>query len=183
MMPIRDHLHKHAGLAAFVVSAAVFAGISLAQHSPPAHAEIPLVARYVARGSRVTPPDIRWISEGSLHAVKPDLLTGYARVPLFPGEIVSPAEIGRHGSATVLVAIAPQDAVDLNVAHVGGTVDVLVLGKTGHIVWQSGAVPVVSASTGSGMASSVNVSMSMAQAMAYVQHKPEGTVELVGMGS
>jgi hypothetical protein len=138
--------------------------------------------RFVAAGSRVRESDIEWVPEDQLHAVSVNHLMGFAKIPLFPGSIVAPADVGQFSQATVLVAVQPTDATDARVAIPGNYVDVLV--ATNHAIkWQSGPLPVVSRNLGDGTQASVDVAMRLHQALTYEQAENQGSVELVGLSS
>lgn len=185
MIPIKDFLRGHAGLVAFCASAMAFGGLSVLKPGEPARGTpimVPIVKNFVAAGSPVHSGDIRWVPESHLHPVKALNLKGYAKVPLFPGEILSPQNLGTLSKRSVLVAVAPTNGIDARVARVGSYVDVLV--ATAHgVSWQSGPLPVVSRSLGAGATASIDVSMEMRQAVVFEQWKSRGTVELVGMTS
>lgn len=168
---------------AFAASALAFATLTLVKpHGHETTVLVPVMRRFVAAGSRVTPSDIEWVPEARLHQVPTSHLLGFAKTPLFPGVIVAPSDIGAFPRTTVLVAVQPTDATDARVARVGSYVDVLV--STDHgLKWQSGPLPVVSRSLGDGSAASVDVAMRLNQALAYENTKNQGTIELVGLSS
>lgn len=177
-MALKERLEKHAGLAAFAAAAIVFAGLSLrAGRSTPIR--VPVVKQLLPVGGVVTSHDIAWIAVANVRPVQPSQLVGYARTTLYPGEVLSPQEVGHQVQPGVVVAVAPANAVDGNVATVGRDVDVLILGKSGGVLWQSGPLVVVSRSGGG----SVNLAMSFGKALSYESHKTLGTVTLVGIQS
>ncbi|PSR21270.1 MAG: hypothetical protein C7B45_11655 [Sulfobacillus acidophilus] len=179
----KERLQAHAGLVAFAMSALVFAILTLAKpHVSKTTVLVPVMKRFVAQGSRVRTSDIEWVSESQLHTVPMSHLTGFAKIPLFPGTIVAPADVGQFSAETVLVAVQPSNAVDARTAVPGGYVDVLVAANH-FIKWQSGPLPVVSRSLADGSQASVEVAMRLRQALAYEQAENQGSVELVGFSS
>ena len=177
-MVLKARLKEHAGLAAFAAAAIVFAGLSLGAERSTL-IRVPVVKQLLPVGGAVTSHDITWIREANVRPVQPPQLVGYARTTLYPGQVLSPEEVGHQVQPGVMVAVAPANAVDGNVAMVGHDVDVLILGKSGGVLWQSGPLVVVGRS-GSG---SVNLTMSFRKALSYESHKTLGTVTLVGIQS
>ncbi len=185
MNSFKQQLQNRAGIAAFAASAVVFGLLSIlkpGRQAQPSHILVPIVKKFVASGSHVSPGDIRWVRESRLRPIPAKDLSGYAKVPLFPGEILSPQNLGQWSQRTVLVAVAPTNAVDSGVARVGNYVDVMVTGAKG-VAWQSGPLPVVGRSLGGGLRPSVDVAMGMKQALTFEQIQSKGRVELVGMTS
>lgn len=184
MSSLKDRLRSRAGVAAFAASAAVFGALSVIKPNTATktHFLVPIISHFVAAGTKMSSNDIRWVAPGALRQVAENRLMGYAKVPLFPGDIVSPEEIGTLAKSTVIVAVAPSNGIDSRVAATGSFVDIWVSGNHG-IEWQSGPLPVVSASLSAGFSPSINVAMSLSQALAFEQVKARGAVELVGVSS
>lgn len=181
MSALRDQLQRRAGLAAFGVGALVFGALSVAKPgTAAAPAMVPVLKRFVAAGSPVSTRDIRWVSDTKMRPAPRQKLSGYARVPLFPGEILSPVQLGKQSRQAVLVAVAPTSGVDARVARVGGSVDVLVTGAKG-VLWQSGPLAVVGRSLGAGTVPSVTLAMTYAQAVGYERVEPGATIEMLGV--
>ncbi|MCL5116386.1 MAG: hypothetical protein M1272_04485 [Firmicutes bacterium] len=181
MKGLKDRLSEHAAVVAFGASALVFGVLSVMKARHPV-ALVPVVREFVPQGSRIEPKEIRWIASSAVMSAPAGQFKGYAKVPLFPGEILSPVEVGRFSSKTVIVAISPTYSIDANVAVPGSAVDVLVMGSRG-VVWESGPLPVVSTSVGSSAPASVNVTMPLAKALTYERLRTGGQVELMGMTS
>ncbi len=183
MKGLRERLQRRAGLVALAISAVVFGVLSLA-HSKTAAISIfvPVVKTFVAKGGPIRAQDIRWIPEQRLHRVSLRQLRGFANTDLFPGELISPQDVGHYAQDVVLVAVAPTSAVDEAVAKTGSEVDILL--KTGQQVkWQSGPVPVVSKSSGVGLPASIDVAMPIHEALGFEALRGRGTIELVGLTS
>ncbi|NMP22570.1 SAF domain-containing protein [Sulfobacillus harzensis] len=171
-------LQERAGLAAFVAAALVFMVLSVVPRRQPQALLVPVLRHDVAAGTRLSASDIRWVKSTRIHGVEPASLVGYAKTPLFAGEIVSPVDVGaRPPSGAVVVAVAPADSADVTVAAIGRQVDILAVLKNGQLAWQSGPVTVVGLSHGA----SVQVAMPLTQAIAYERQAFESTIELVGM--
>ncbi len=183
MNALRNRLQRRAGFIAFAAGAVVFGVMSLVKpHSNARPVLVPVVERFVAAGSRVPSKAIRWVNENRLREVTAKKLRGYAKVALFPGEVMSPELLGSYTPGTVLVAVVPSNPVDVRVASLGENVEVLVSNRQG-VKWQSGPLEVVSRTTGGGTVASVNLAMSMRSAMAFEAAASHGTVELVGLPS
>lgn len=185
MKGLKEQLKRRASLAAFAAAAIVFGLLSLAGAS---HAQggnivrIPLMKRFVPAGARVSPSDIRWVAEPRLRPFHWRLNQRYARVPLFAGQVLSPAELDGIRGNWVLVAVSPTNGVGAGVASPGGSVDVVITHNQ-RVVWQSGTVAVVGLNLNAGAAPSVSVALSMSQAMAFEREKSSGSITLVGIGS
>jgi len=182
MSSLKERMKEHAGVAAFAVSAAVFGFLSLTHAKAQGAVMVPIMSHFIAPGSRVKESDIHWVSSTTVHSVNVSRLLGYARVPLYVGEVLSPQEIGGLPNKTVVVAVTPTNGSDVNVAATGDMVDILVLGPKG-VRWQSGALLVEGTTDYTGSGASINVTMSLAEAMVFERVKALGTVELVGMTS
>lgn len=185
-MSITERIKARPGAVAFVASAVVFGALSMVHASKAAssapRAMVPLMTHFVAAGQAIARQDWRWVPESTLTAVKGQQVTGVARVPLEPGQVLSPAVLGGVRESLVTVSVAPTAAADARVARIGSSVDVLV-GSPGSVAWQSGPVPVVAVSAQVGAEPSVSVLMSFTQAMQYEGLSRRGTVEILGMDS
>lgn len=183
-MTWRAKLKDRAGIVAFLMSALVFAGMSVWKTpvKPTTPVLVPMLRQNVLPGSRIKSTDIEWIAVAKIHSVDPKTLEGYAKTSLFRGEVLSPQEIGSTSPSTVVVAIAPSTGSETNVAHTGDFVDVLILSQD-NVLWQSGPLPVESVSALSGSGATVEVMMSMKVALQYERAKNLGTIEIVGMQS
>ena len=180
---LRDRLQRRAGLTALLVGALVFGLLSLAHSKTTAVSVlVPVVKTFVASGSRIESRDIRWISEEKLHRVLPSQLRGFAKTPLFPGEVISPQDVGSFSQNEVLVAIAPTNSEDAAVAIPGSSVDIF-LDSGQRVDWQSGPLPVVSRSSGAGIPASIDVAMPLHEALGFEALRHSDTVELVGLTS
>ena len=178
MKRIREALKRRAGVAAFLCAAVVFGVLSIIQPQPKSHQiRVPLVKRFVAQGGRLQTSDIHWEDEANLKPVAPRRLQGYAKVPLFPGEVLSPADLGHEPESMLLVAVEPSQPAEAQVAQVGSYVQIMVAGAHG-IVWQTKPVAVVSRS-----GSTVSVAMPTAEAHQFELMKSKGAVDLVGLSS
>ncbi len=183
-MSITERLKARAGVVAFLVSAVTFGALSMA-HSRPGVAStapvmVPLMTHFVAAGQAISRRDWRWVRESQLKAVKEEQLVGVARVPLEPGQVLSPTVLGGVRRPRVMVVVAPTDGADVRIARIGSSIDVLVR-SAGSTTWQSGPIPVVAVSAQVGTNPSVNVLMSLNQAMQYEALSRRGTVEILGM--
>lgn len=184
MDSLREHLKKRAGIAALATATLVFGAMSLARPKTlvtPA-VRVPIVQRFVPRGGRITSGDIVWVSETRMRSFTMTLHQAYARVPLLKGEVLTPAALGNVRRTWTIVAIAPNDSSQIQVARLGGLVDVLVT-HGGQVLWQSGAVVVVGRTLAAGLSPSISVAMSLSQALAFEREQSQGTIALVGMGS
>lgn len=183
MNELKNRLQRRAGFIAFAAAAAVFGVMSLVKpHSNARPILVPVVQRFVASGTQVPSKAIQWINENRLKAITPKKLRGYAKVALFPGQIMSPQLLESYSPGIVLVAVVPSNPVDVRVASVGENVEVLVSNRQG-VKWQSGPLEVVSRTTGGGAVASVNLAMSMKVARAFEAVASHGSVELVGLPS
>jgi len=160
-------VRKQPAAAAFGAGAVVFGLLSLPRVKAPSTApDVPLVTRFVAKGSALRRSDIRWVAQTQLRPVSARRLTGYAKADLFPGEIVSPQELGSRGSQSVLVAVSPTSAQSASVAAAGTDVDVFVFGPSG-LEWHSGPVPVLNKVATGGSSAVVEVAMTLPQALRF----------------
>ena len=185
MAALKERAKKRAGLVAFAVATVVFGTLSLVgphRAAAPALVRVPIVARFVPRGQRITGGDIGWVLETRLRPFKFNPTAEYARVPLLKGEVLSPADLGNVHSSWVLVEVAPASGIETGVARLGGLVDVLVTAG-GQVVWQSGPVAVVGRNFASGASPSISVALSLAKALDFEREQSRGTVSLVGIGS
>lgn len=185
-MSITERIKSRPGAVAFLASAMVFGVLSLVRAPKaglsPSRAMVPVMTRLVAAGQTVSRQDWRWVPESALRAVKVKQVTGVARVPLEPGQVLSPAVLGGVAATRVTVAVTPASAADARIARVGSSVDVLVR-YPGSVAWQSGPVPVVAVSAQVGADPSISVLMSFRQAMQYEGISRHGIVEILGMDS
>lgn len=173
-------IKNHVGMVAFLLSAATFAALEVgSRHSPPTPTRVPVVATLVPAGARIASQDIRWVNETSLQTVRADALTGYARVTLFPGAVLSPVDIAHESEGVAVVAVTPTNASDVAVVPVSDYVNVLVYTTRG-LAWRSGPVLVVARDGGS---ASIDVAMTMSQALRFEAMKSRGTVAIIGMSS
>lgn len=179
---LKERVKPRAGILAFALSAVLFAIMSfLKPNQSPAAMPVlvPVVSRFVDAGTRVEPGDIHWTPESQMKPISAAKLRGYATFPLFPGEILSPSDVGNLPSHSAVVSVTPGSAADRNVLG-SRYVDVLVMGD-GHLIWQSGTVPVMSSNSTPGLGASLAVAMSYSQAMAFEQNKQMGRVDVIGV--
>ena len=181
MKRIKALIAKHIGFLSFFVSALVFLGVTWLKPHQPATL-VPIINRFVAPGSRLQLHDVHWVPASAVKPAPFAQLHGYAKAPLYPGEIVSPAMLGNMSAKTVIVAVTPTNASDTTVALPGALVEVLVLTPKA-LLWHSDALPVVRGNSGNGGGASVDVTMPIAEAVHYEHLKAKGSVELVGLTS
>lgn len=181
MQDWKERLQKRAGIVAFAASAVVFAGLSLAKPRPAAsNTAVPIVTRFVARGSRIHSGDVRWIAESTIRPVPRPQLRGYARVALYAGQVLSPQEVAPRSTHQLVVAVQPTNPVDARATALGEPVMIIVSGRQ-TIIWRSPPLTVISRSVTQGESASVNVVMSWAELLQFERDQDRGSISLVGL--
>ncbi|MCY0863450.1 MAG: SAF domain-containing protein [Sulfobacillus sp.] len=168
-----------AGPLALVVSGAVFLGSSWLTPNRPV-VEVPVVTRYVPPGSPITAADLRWVPETAMGAINPSRLQGYAREPLWPGAVVTPAMLGKIPQNWVVMTVSPSAAADTFLASPGASVQVVVWSGQ-QIIWQSSPLTVIGVNQSIGSGADVALLVPWQEAIALYQHEKAGLVMLVGV--
>jgi hypothetical protein len=164
-------LGRHVPLLA---AAALFSGLALAnlRTAPPVYW---VVTTPIAAGMPVTLRDGHWTSQIASSAPAPGEV---ARVPLVPGQLLTPGTVGRGGSRLGALATLPVDAATAAMLTAGD--HIRFVAWDGRREWVSPAVTVVSVAANGMGSSAITVGASFRTLLAILPHAGSAWVVVDG---
>lgn len=159
-----------------LMAAVLFSGLALAnlKTTPPAYW---VVTTPIAAGMPISARDGHWTTAVASVAPGPG---DVARVPLMPGQVLTPEALSHaHGGARALVTL-PVDAATAAMVSAGDRVRFVALG--GRHLWVSPAVTVVNVAAAGVASSAITVGASFRTLLAILPHAGTAWVIVDGEG-